>query len=274
MTAIRSLLFNVFFYGWTAFCVVIGLPLLLGPRIAVYYLGRFWVRPVLAALSLLCGLGYEIRGREHLPEGAALIAAKHQSAWDTLIFSVLLWDHSFVLKRELMRIPFFGFFLARAGLIPVDRQGGSKALRRMVAAAKQVAAAGRPIVIFPEGTRVAPDQHRPYHPGVAALYGQLGIPVVPVALNSGVFWRRRSFWKQPGRIILEFLPPIAPGLPRKAFLARLESAIEEHSRALVQEAAGKPSGEAAGMGSLEGRRPAQEASSAEMSKDGKSLAEK
>jgi len=120
MTALRSLLFNVFFYGWTTFCVIVGLPLLLGPRIAVYYLGRLWVRPVLAALAVLCGLTYEVRGREHLPEGAVLIAAKHQSAWDTIIFSVLLWDHSFVLKRELMRIPFFGFFLARAGLIPVD----------------------------------------------------------------------------------------------------------------------------------------------------------
>ena len=254
MTALRSLLFNAFFYGWTTICVVAGLPLLLGPRIAIYYLGRLWVRPVLAALALICGLDYQVRGRENLPAGAALIAAKHQSAWDTIIFSVPLWDHSFVLKRELTWIPLFGFFLARAGLIPVDRQGGSKALRRMVAAARQVAAAGRPIVIFPEGTRVAPGQHRPYQPGVAALYGQLGIPVVPVALNSGVFWGRRSVWKQPGRITLEFLPPIAPGLPRRAFLERLETAIEERSAALAREAGAE--------------------APAELSKQGKSLAEK
>jgi 1-acyl-sn-glycerol-3-phosphate acyltransferase len=213
--------------------VTVGLPLLLGPRIGIYYLGRVWAHPILAALRLLCGLRHEVRGRENLPTGAVLIAAKHQSAWDTIIFSILLWDHSFVLKRELLWVPLFGLYLARAGLIAVDRQGGSKALRKMVAAAKAVAAAGRPIVIFPEGTRVAPDQQRPYQPGVAALYSQLGVPVVPVALNSGLFWRRRSFWKRPGTITLEFLPPIAPGLPRKVFLARLEQAIEGRSRALV-----------------------------------------
>ncbi len=233
MTAVRSLLFNAFFYGWTTLCVVAGLPLLLGPRIGIYYLGRLWAHPIIAALALICGLRYRVRGLENLPEGTALIAAKHQSAWDTIIFSILLWDHSFVLKRELIRIPLFGLYLSRAGLIPVDRRGGSKALRKMVAEAKKVAAAGRPIVIFPEGTRVAPDQHRPYQPGVAALYSQLRIPVVPVALNSGVFWRRRSFWKQPGTITLEFLPPLEAGLPRKVFLQQLEQAIEGRSRALL-----------------------------------------
>lgn len=233
MIALRSLLFNGFFYGWTALCVLLGLPLLLGPRAGIYYLGRVWAHPILGALAVLCGLRHEVRGREHLPGGAVLIAAKHQSAWDTIIFSILLWDHSFVLKRELMWVPLFGLYLARAGLIAVDRQGGAKALKKMVATARRTAALGRPIVIFPEGTRVAPDQHRPYQPGVAALYGQLGLPVVPVALNSGLFWRRRSFLKRPGTIVLEFLPPIPPGLPRKAFLARLEQAIEGRSRALA-----------------------------------------
>jgi 1-acyl-sn-glycerol-3-phosphate acyltransferase len=233
MTALRSLLFNVFFYGWTAVCVVLGLPLLLGPRIWIYYLGRVWAHPIIFALRLLCGLKYRVVGRENLPQGPVLLAAKHQSAWETIIFSILLWDHCFVLKRELLRLPLFGLYLARAGLIPVDRKGGSKALRQMVATAKDVAAAGRPIVIFPEGTRVAPDQQRPYHPGVAALYSQLDIPVVPVALNSGLFWRRNSFWKQPGTITLEYLPPIPPGQPRKDFLQQLETAIEGRSRALL-----------------------------------------
>ncbi|GAB4356497.1 MAG: lysophospholipid acyltransferase family protein [Kiloniellaceae bacterium] len=233
MTALRSLLFNGFFYGWTALCVIAGLPLLLGPRVGIYYLGRVWAYPIIAALGLLCGLRYRVVGRENLPEGAVLIAAKHQSAWDTIIFSLLLWDHSFVLKQELTRIPLFGLYLIRAGLIPVDRKGGAKALRKMVAAAKAAAALGRPIVIFPEGTRVAPEQHRPYQPGVAALYGQLQVPVVPVALNSGVFWRRNSFWKRPGTITLEFLPAIEPGLQRREFLDRLEAAIEGRSRALA-----------------------------------------
>ena len=236
MKVLRSLLFNAFFYGWTALCVVAGLPLLFGPRAGIYHLGRVWARPILAALAVLCGLRYQVRGQENLPEGAVLVAAKHQSAWDTIIFSVLLWDHSFVLKQELTRIPLFGFYLIRAGLIPVDRKGGAKALRKMVAAAKRVAAQGRHIVIFPEGTRVAPEQQQPYQSGVAALYGQLQVPVVPVALNSGVFWRRNSFWKRPGTITLEFLPAIPPGLQRKTFLARLEQAIEGRSRALAQTA--------------------------------------
>ncbi len=243
MTALRSLLFNAVFYGWTAVIVVAGLPLLLAPRIAMYYLGRAWAHPILCALAVICGLRHEVRGRENLPEGAVLIAAKHQSAWDTIIFSILLWDHSFVLKKELLRIPLFGLLLWRAGLIPVDRSGGAGALKKMVADAKQAAAAGRPIVIFPDGTRVAPDAHRPYQPGVAALYGQLGIPVVPCALNSGLFWGRRSFAKRPGTIVLEFLPAIAPGKPRKVFLAELEQAIEGRSRALAQSgAAENPSG--------------------------------
>jgi len=166
-----------------------------------------------------------------------LIAAKHQSAWDTIIFSILLWDHCFVLKQELTRIPLFGWYLTRAGLIPVDRSGGAAALKKMVADARRAAEAGRPIVIFPEGTRVAPDAHRPYHPGVAALYSQLEVPVVPCALNSGLFWGRRSFAKRPGTITLEFLPAIPPGRPRKTFLAELEQAIEGRSRALAAEAA-------------------------------------
>ena len=234
MTKLRSLLFNGVFYGWTALCCVAGLPLLLGPRIGIYYLGRAWAHPIIAALKITCGLDYEVRGRENLPKGAVLIAAKHQSAWDTIIFSLLLWDHCFVLKKELTRIPLFGWYLTRAGLIPVDRRGGAAALKKMVADARQVAAAGRPIVIFPEGTRVAPGDHRPYHPGVAALYGQLDVPVVPCALNSGLFWGRRSFAKRPGTIVLEFLPAIAPGQPRKTFLAELEQAIEGLSRALAQ----------------------------------------
>ena len=240
MSLLRSLAFNVFFYSWTTLIVTAGLPLLLGPRSGLYHLGRLWVRVTMAGLALICGLRYEVRGLERLPKGAFLVAAKHQSAWDTMIFSLLLWEHSFILKQELTWIPLFGLFLLRAGLVPVDRQGGSKALRKMIAKAKAVAADGRPLVIFPEGTRVAPGERRPYHPGVAALYGQLDISVVPVALNSGLFWGRRSFMKRPGTILLEFLPVIAPGLNRKEFLQQLEATIEGCSTALAQEAASLP----------------------------------
>src|SRR3546814_14558269 len=132
-----------------------------------------------------------------------------------------------------MWTPLFGLYLARAGLIAVDRRGGARALKRMVAAARKAARLGRPIVIFPEGTRVAPDQHRPYQPGVAAPYGQLGLPVVPVALNSGLFWRRRSFLTRPGTITMVFLQTIAPGPPRKASLPRPTAAHAGPRRALA-----------------------------------------
>jgi 1-acyl-sn-glycerol-3-phosphate acyltransferase len=140
-------------------------------------------------------------------------------------------------KRELLFLPFYGWYAARAGSIAIDRRGGAGALRRMVAAARRETAAGRRVVIFPQGTRTAPGHRLPYQPGVAALYHALGLPVVPAAVNSGLFWGRRSFVKHPGRIILAFLEPIAPGLPRREMMAELEARIEAATSALEQEGA-------------------------------------
>ena len=237
MAALRSAVFNLLFFVWTAVFQFLCLPLLLAPRRLTFLFGRFWVRVSLALLAAICGLRYRVAGRANLPDGPCIVAAKHQSAWDTLIFSQLLDDPSYVIKRELLFLPLFGWFLAKLGVVGVDRSAGAKALRRMMRDARRMAAAGRKLVIFPEGTRTAPGQSRPYHPGVAALYQQLGLPVVPVALNSGLFWSRRSFKKHAGEIVLEFLPPIAPGLPRKAFLETLQGRIEEASTRLA--AAGK-----------------------------------
>jgi 1-acyl-sn-glycerol-3-phosphate acyltransferase len=161
---------------------------------------------------------------------------KHQSAWDTLILPVVLGDPAVVIKRELLWLPFYGWYAARAGSIPIDRRGGAGTLRRMVAAAREAAAAARPIVIFPEGTRTAPGQRLTYQPGVAALYQSLGLPLVPAAVNSGLYWGRRSFVKRPGRIVLSFLEPIPPGLPRREVMRELESRIEEATAALEREA--------------------------------------
>jgi len=233
-TALRSLLFNLLFFAWSGFMFVVCLPALLLPRRVAMVCGHFWVRVLLWLLAVICGLRHEIRGREHLPRGACIVASKHQSAWDTLIYSQLLEDAVYVMKRELTWFPLFGLYLLKTGVVPVDRSGGAPALRRMVEAARRFATAGRPIVIYPEGTRTAPGRHRPYQPGVAALYTQLGVPVVPVALNSGLYWGRRSFLKRPGRIVLELLPPVAPGMPRKAFEAELERRIEEAARRLCQ----------------------------------------
>jgi 1-acyl-sn-glycerol-3-phosphate acyltransferase len=235
MSWTRALAFNFAFFAWTAILGTIGLPFLFAPRASAMRFGRFWAGSVLALLKGLVGLEHQIRGLDRVPRGGCIVAMKHQSAWDTLILPVALGDPAIVLKRELLLLPFYGWYAARAGSIPIDRKAGAGALRRMVAAARPIAAAGRPIVIFPEGTRVAPGEHLPYQPGVAALYQALGLPLVPVAVNSGLFWGRRSFVKRPGRIVLEFLEPIPPGWPRRRLMAALEQRIETATRALLLE---------------------------------------
>jgi 1-acyl-sn-glycerol-3-phosphate acyltransferase len=226
MIFIRSLLFNVAFYLWTSVMFLLSLPALLLPVGAVWGLGRIWVCGTVLLLRVFVGLTHEVRGVAHRLPGAALYAVKHQSAWDTLIFALLLDRPAIVLKKELLNLPLFGWYMRKCRMIPVDRKGRATALKRMAADARDRASSGRPILIFPEGTRVAPGHRRPYQPGAAALYGALGLPVVPVALNSGLFWGRKSFHKRPGRIVVEFLPPIAPGLDRRIFMAELEAAIE------------------------------------------------
>ena len=237
---LRSLIFNVLFFGWTMLLSVIGLPLLALPRPLTVGYARLWLRGTLAMLARVVGLSHELRGAALLPAGPAILAVKHQSAWETLALNLLFPDPAFVLKRELYWSPFFGWYLAHSGQIALDRSAGAGAMKKMLRLAKQVAAAGRRIVIFPEGTRVAPGETRTYQPGIAGLYGALGLPVVPVALNSGVFWRRRGFVKRPGTIVVEVLPAIPPGLKRDEFMQRLESAIETATAKLVDEALGNP----------------------------------
>lgn len=236
MIRLRALLFNIAFFGVTILLCLAWLPMLAGNRMHIVRGMDRWNRTVNWLLRHIVGLTYEVRGLEHLPQGACIVAAKHQSAWDTMIFHSLLTDPSVVLKRELLRIPIYGAFAKKVGMIPIDRSAGAAALREMLRVAQARADAGRPIVIFPEGTRVAPGERRRIHAGVAALYDRLALPVVPVALNSGLFWGRRSFVKRPGRILLEFHPPIPPGLKRVAFIARLEAAIQDGSDRLALEA--------------------------------------
>lgn len=241
MTALRALAFNAFFLGWTAVLAVLYLALLPLPWQVLFGAVTWWARTVLWALRHLVGLDHEVRGAEHLPAGPAIVAAKHQSAWDTIAISVLIRHPSVVLKRELFLIPVWGWHARRCGMIAVDRAAGAAALKDMVRQAKARAAEGRKIVIFPQGTRTAPGDRRPYFPGVAALYAELGLPVVPVALNSGLFWGRRAFTKRPGTVVVEFLPAIPPGMTRKAFMAELESRIETATARLEAEArAGGP----------------------------------
>src|SRR5262245_27619912 len=222
----RSLLFNILFYVTTTLFVVIGSPLLFAPRrwamaaLAVH--GRFelWL------LKTTVGTGLEVRGQEKLPEGPCLVASKHQSAWETFALIPLFRDPALLMKRELFFIPFHGWFSKKFQMIPVDRDKGPSALRRMLREARKRIDDGREIIIFPEGTRPPPGAPPYYKTGIVLLYEALGVPCLPVALNSGLFWPRRTLLRHPGTIVVEILPPIPPGLLREEFLRGLEGAIE------------------------------------------------
>ncbi len=234
MIFLRSLLFGIGMYGVTVLLLVPLLPMLLLPRRQFARLVKLWAGAVLWQARVVAGLDFQVRGR--IPPAPAILAVKHQSAWETLALNLILPDAAFVMKRELMHIPLFGWGLAKMRNVATDRQGGAAALRRMNAAARQVLDDSRYLVLFPEGTRTAAGvRNSRYHPGVAALYTSTGMPVTPVALNSGCFWPRRGFTKRPGRILVEFLPPIEPGLPPKQFLRQLADRIEPATARLEAE---------------------------------------
>lgn len=254
MIYVRSLLFNVYFFALTTFGMFTYWILLPLPRAVFQEAVRLWQRLVFGGLKHLCGLDWEVRGRERIPKGAAVFACKHQSAWDTMAFYALVADPAYVLKKELLRIPFWGWYAAKARQIVVDRRAGLRALKTVAEDAGKVLAEGRAVVIFPQGTRVAPigartkespigartndspGVHRPYQPGIYAIAQATDAPVFPVALNSGLFWGRRSFLKYPGTVMIEILEPMPKGLVRKAFMAELERRIEQASARLAAEA--------------------------------------
>ncbi|WP_372621226.1 lysophospholipid acyltransferase family protein [Falsiroseomonas sp.] len=246
MTLLRSLLFNAAFFVLTALLALFALPLLAAPRSAMLWLGRTWSWMVAALLRVICGVRVELRGMETIPPGACVIVAKHQSAFDTVIWLGLLPRPAYVLKKELLSIPLYGWHARRMGMIPVDRAGGGPALRAMLRAAKVALDDGRQVVIFPEGTRTAPGERVPYQPGVVAIAGASEAPVIPVATDSGRVWGRRAFRKRPGVIRISVLPPIPPGLPRARLLAALEEAIETETDRLYAEEASRPVDKAVG----------------------------
>lgn len=224
---LRSLAFNLFFYGWTALLCVGGLPLLLAPGHWTRRAQTVWARGVLVGARWLVGIRYQIRGRANLPDaGPVILAARHESAWDTIVFLAEIPGSVYVIKAELLKLPLYGAFCRKSGMIAIDRDAGMRALKSLLAAARDRLAAGRSIIIFPQGTRVAPGQALPYQPGIAALYGQVAAPVLPVALNSGRCWGRRAFLKAPGLITVDILPPLPTGLKRADMMAMLEARIE------------------------------------------------
>ena len=234
MNYVRSFFFNVILFGTTAvmcFLMVWALPL---PRQYILWVIHAWLYQVAWIERNIGGITYRVVGRENIPVGACIIAAKHQSVWETFKLHVLFDDPAIVLKKELLSIPVWGWYLRRSGMIPIDRAGKTGALSGMMEAAHRAVTAGRKIVIFPQGTRIAPDEVRPYKSGVAALYQELNVPVVPMALNSGVYWPKHSFLKKPGTITIEFLPPILPGQPRDEMMERLTTELESASIRLAQ----------------------------------------
>ncbi len=197
---------------------------------------RAWSRQAVFSLRWIVGITVEIRGREHIPHGAALVAAKHQAILDTLLPCVLLDHPAIVLREGLLKTPIFGWYCVRAGMIVLDREGQATALRNLVKTARARAADDRQIVIFPEGTRRPPGAPPDYKPGVAALYRDLKLPCTPVAENIGLFWPTRGVKLRRGHAVLEFLPAIPAGLSREDFMSELETRIETASNALVEEA--------------------------------------
>ena len=215
--------------------MIVALPVLALPHRVHLIFIRSYSRTSLWLLRTICGTKVEWRGAEKIPPGACIVACKHQSLWETFALYAILADPAYILKRELMWIPLFGWHMRKAGLIPIDRSAGLSALSRMTARAKKELARSRQVIIFPEGTRRPIGAEASYKPGIAHLYARAGVVCVPLALNSGMFWPRRSLLRYPGTVLVEALDPIAPGLDPRSFLARLQDVLEEATARLVQE---------------------------------------
>ena len=234
MLLLRSLVFNLAFYVNITLWMIAALPTLLMPRSALVAVVRAWAKSNLMLLRLIVGIRCEVRGRERIPQGGIIVASKHQSVWETFALYLILDDPCYVLKRELTWLPLFGWLAMKARMVPVDRGARSAAMKSMSEAAAVELADGRQVVIFPEGTRRPPGAEPAYKFGVAYLYSEMNVPCLPVALNSGLFWPRRTFMRYPGTLVVEFLDPLPAGLPKDQFLSRVETGIEQATGRLVE----------------------------------------
>lgn len=233
LSVFRTVLFNLCFYANTVFYMIVCLPVLFMPRRSLWRAVDSWVSVNLWFLRAICGITFEFHGKEKIPPGPLIVASKHQSTGETYALLGLFADPVYVLKRELMWIPVFGWYCLKARMIPVHRGARGGVMAAMAARARREVARNRQIIIFPEGTRRAPGAEPAYKYGVAYLYGELGIPCVPVALNSGLYWPRRSWHMRPGVIRVEILDPIEPGLHPDAFFARLQNELEPATARLI-----------------------------------------
>lgn len=237
MLFLRSLLFNTLYTLWMPFVgIVLFVPTQFFPRVGSHMVGRVWAKGVVILLRVLCGIRHEIRGTEHLrPQGAALYAVKHSSAWETVIFWTLVDTPVYVLKEELTKMPVFGYYLRKKiACIAINRKAGASAIRSLISQTKEHFAAQRQVIIFPEGTRRAVGAAPEYQNGIGVLYSSLKVSVIPVAHNAGKLWGRNAFLKRSGTIVIEFLPPIQTGLDREEFMQQLQNTIETKTNSLLQ----------------------------------------
>lgn len=233
MLIVRSVIYNILFYLNLLIYLVAAIPTFWMPYRCIVDVAKSWGRTSTWLLRVVCGTHVEIRGREKIPWGPLLVASKHQSTWETFALIALFADPTFILKRELLWLPLFGWFARKGRMIPVDRGARAQALAGIARDAQIHLAGGRQIIIFPEGTRRAAGAEPDYKYGVVHLYAETGAPCLPIALNSGLFWPRRSLLRYPGTIRVDILDPIPPGLDKGAFASRLRDTIEEATARLV-----------------------------------------
>jgi 1-acyl-sn-glycerol-3-phosphate acyltransferase len=235
MLVLRSFIFNLAFYLNTCFWLIVALPTFFMRYTAILEIAKTWGRVNLWLLRVIAGVKYEIRGREKIPSGSLIVAAKHQSAWETFALLHLFSSPTFIMKRELQWIPIFGWLTIKGRMVSVNRGAGAQALKDMMERARVELSRGRQLIIFPEGTRRPVDAEPRYKFGVAHLYAEEGVPVLPVALNSGLFWPRRTFLRHPGTVLVEVLDPIPPGADKNEFARELQEKLESATARLVAE---------------------------------------
>ena len=231
---LRSLVYNLLFYLVLAFWVIVGIPTYLMPRSAITTIARCWARSSIWLMRVICNTRVEYRGLEKIPDGPLIVASKHQSMWETFALLQFFEQPLFILKRELTWIPLFGWYLVKCGMIAIDRAAGGRSLLAMARRAGEAVRRGRQLIIFPEGTRRPVDAKPDYKTGIAQIYVDCGVSCLPVALNSGLFWPRRTFMRYPGTLVVEFLDPLPPGLSRREFITRVSTVIEDATRPLVE----------------------------------------
>jgi 1-acyl-sn-glycerol-3-phosphate acyltransferase len=230
---LRSLVYNVLFYLLLAFWVIVGIPTYLMPRGAIMTIARYWARSSIWLMRVICGTKVEYRGLEKIPDGPLIVASKHQSMWETFALLQFFDQPLYILKRELLWIPLFGWYLTKSNMIGIDRSAGGRALLMMARRAGEEVRRGRQLIIFPEGTRMPVGAPPNYKSGVSLIYTNSNVACLPVALNSGLFWPRRTFMRYPGTLVVEFLDPLPPGLSRHDFIARVSAVIEDATNRLV-----------------------------------------